>query len=106
MVKLQRYDEARAVFTKLLDSKRERGGALLGLADIAFQQKNYTEMARRAKEAVDAHAGVQALILLGEAHFKLGHYADAVKAYEGALKMAPNNARAQQGLEISKRRMN
>jgi serine/threonine-protein kinase len=108
LVKLQRYDEARSIFNKLLDARpgTARGGALIGLADIAFQQRNYTEMVRRAKEAVDARAGVPALILLGEANFKLQNYADAVKAYDEALKLAPKNTRARQGLELAKRRLN
>ncbi len=100
---LRHYDEAGATFTGLLGSKRDHGRAALGLAQVAFQQKRYTEMARRAKEAVGAGEGVPALVLLGDAHYKLRNYKDAVKVYDEALRRAPGNAGAQKGLQAARR---
>ncbi len=100
------FDEARTAFTKLLDSSRNRGAALVGLGKIAFQEKKYPEAVKRAQEAVKARAGAEARTLLGDAYFRMEKYSDAIKAYEDALKVDPHNAAAKNSLERAKQRMN
>ena len=43
----ERFAEAQALFEKVGKSKHDRRAALLGLAEIAFQEKNYAEAVNR-----------------------------------------------------------
>ena len=104
-MRAERFPEARAVFQKLAKSKRDRGSALVGLAEISFQEKNYAEAVQSASQAVDRGGGVQARVLLGDAHFRLAHYKEAAKAYGDALKLDPKNASAKTGLAAATKRM-
>ena len=101
----ERFAEAQALFEKLTKSKKERRAAFLGLAEIAFQEKNYVEAVQSAERAVDRGAGVKAHVLLGDAHFRLNHYQAAATAYEQALKVDPSNASAKSGLALAGTRM-
>jgi tetratricopeptide (TPR) repeat protein len=105
LLRAERFPEARAVFEKLAKSKRDRGSALVGLAEISFQEKNYAEAVQSASQAVDRGGGVQARVLLGDAHFRLAHYKEAAKAYGDALKLDPKNASAKTGLAAATKRM-
>jgi hypothetical protein len=96
----QRYVEARTAFVKLLAAKPTRGVALAGLAQIAFQEKNYKEAVEHAKESARTGGGVEARVLLGDAYFKLDRFEEAKKAYNEALKLDPNNRVAGQGLRL------
>jgi len=101
----ERFAEAQALFEKLTKSKKERRAAFLGLAEIAFQEKNYVEAVRSAQRAADRGAGVKAHVLLGDAHFRLSQYKEAAKAYGDALKLDPDNASAKAGLALAQKRM-
>jgi serine/threonine-protein kinase len=105
MLRAERFAEARGIFEKLTKSKRERGAALVGLAEISFQEKKYADAARTAEKAAERGGGVKARVLLGDAHFRLAHYKDAAKAYEDALKIDPGNASAKSGLALANKRM-
>jgi serine/threonine protein kinase len=105
LLRAERFAEARAIFEKLSKSKRERGSALVGLAEIAFQEKKYGEAARAAELAAERGGGVKARVLLGDAHFRLARYKEAAKAYEDALKIDPSNASAKSGLALATKRM-
>ena len=105
LLRAERFGEARAVFQKLAKSKRDRGQALVGLAEISFQEKNYTEAVHSASQAVDRGGGVQARVVLGDAHFRLGQYKEAAKAYGDALKLDPHNVSAKTGLAAAQKRM-
>ncbi len=101
----ERFVEARALFEKAAKTKRDRKAAMMGLAEIAFQEKNYPEAVHAAQLAVEKGGGVKARVLLGDSHFRLGQYKEAAKAYEGALKMDPDNASAKTGLSLAQKRM-
>ena len=75
------------------------------MAEIAFQEKNYTEAVQSAERAVDRGGGVKAHVLLGDAHFRLGQYKEAAQAYADALKLDPDNASAKTGLALAQKRM-
>ena len=105
MLRAERFAEARAIFEKLTKAKRERGQALVGLAEISFQEKKYADAARTAEKAADRGGGVKARVLLGDAHFRLARYKEAAKAYEEALKIDPANASAKSGLALANKRM-
>jgi cytochrome c-type biogenesis protein CcmH/NrfG len=101
----ERFAEARTLFEKVAKSKRDRGQALVGLAEISFQEKNYSDVVRSASQAVDRGGGVRARVLLGDAYFRLNQYKDAAKAYDEALKLDPKNVSAKAGLAAASRRM-
>ena len=105
LLRAERFAEAREIFEKLTKSKRERGQALVGLAEISFQEKKYADAARAAELAAERGGGVKARVLLGDAHFRLARYKEAAKAYEDALKIDPGNASAKSGLALANKRM-
>ena len=105
LLRAERFNEARAIFAKLAKSKRDRGPALIGLAEISFQEKNYGAAVRSAGKATEHGGGAKARVLLGDAHFRMAHYREAAKAYEEALKLDPNNPSAKSGLALANKRM-
>ncbi len=105
LLRAERFTEARGIFTRLAKSRRDRGPALVGLAEISFQEKNYAEAVRSATRAADRGGGVRARVLLGDAHFRLNQFKEAAKAYEGALKLDPKNPSARSGLALANKRM-
>jgi serine/threonine protein kinase len=107
LLRAERFPEAREIFEKVAKgkSKSDRVSALLGLAEISFQEKNYADAVRSATLAVDRGGGVKARVLLGDAHFRLSHYKEAAQAYGDALKLDPNNASAKSGLALATKRM-
>jgi tetratricopeptide (TPR) repeat protein len=105
LFRAERFAEARTLFEKVAKSKRDRGQALVGLAEISFQEKNYSDVVQSASQAVDRGGGVRARVLLGDAYFRLNQYKDAAKAYGEALKLDPKNVSAKTGLAAASRRM-
>jgi serine/threonine protein kinase len=105
LLRAQRFSEARERFARLSRVKSTRGPALVALAEIAFQEKNYEETIRSAKMAADRGGGVRAKVLLGDAHFRLSHYQEAVSAYTQALRIDPQNSSAKSGLALASKRM-
>jgi eukaryotic-like serine/threonine-protein kinase len=101
----ERFAEARTLFEKVAKSKRDRGQALVGLAEISFQEKNYSDVVHSASQAVDRGGGIRARVLLGDAYFRLNQYKDAAKAYGEALKLDPKNVSAKAGLAAASKRM-
>jgi serine/threonine protein kinase len=105
LLRAERFPEARRVFEKLSQSKKDRGPALVGLAEISFQEKNYAQAVKSAKLAADRGGGVRARVLQGDAHFRLNHFKEAAAAYEAALKLDPANPSAKSGLALATKRM-
>jgi serine/threonine-protein kinase len=105
LLRAERFTEARGIFTRLAKSRRDRGPALVGLAEISFQEKHYEDAVKSATRAADRGGGVRARVLLGDAHFRLNQFKEAAKAYEGALKLDPKNASARSGLALANKRM-
>ena len=101
----ERFPEARSIFEKLTQSKRDRGPALVGLAEISFQEKNYSQAVKSAQLAAERGGGVRARVLQGDANFRLSHFKEAAKAYEDALRLDPGNASAKSGLTLANKRM-
>ncbi len=105
LLRAEKFPEARKAFEKVAQSKRERGLALVGLAEVAFQEKNYAQAARSAAQAAQYGGGVRARVLEGDAQFRLSHFKEAAKAYGDALKLDPANASAKSGLALANKRM-
>jgi tetratricopeptide (TPR) repeat protein/tRNA A-37 threonylcarbamoyl transferase component Bud32 len=84
--------EAEAAFNRALEADPSNVNAIAGLAEVAFERSRYTEALDYARRAAQqAPRSPKYLMLLGDAYFKLLRFADAQKAYEKALKIAPNN---------------
>ncbi len=105
LLRAQRFSEASEVFTKLTKTKGTRGRALVALAEIAFQEKNYEETIRSANLAAERGGGARARVLLGDAHFRLNHFEAAATAYGQALRLDPGNPSAVSGLALASKRM-
>ena len=105
LMHLEKFPEARTVFQKLTQSKRDRGPALVGLAEISFQEKKYAEAVKSAQLAAERGGGVRARVLQGDANFRLNHFKEAARAYEDALKLDPANPSAKSGLALANKRM-
>jgi serine/threonine protein kinase len=105
LLRAQRFAEARTIYTRLTKVKSVRGRALVALAEIAFQEKNYEETIRSAKLAAERGGGARARVLLGDAHFRLSHFQDAAAAYGQALRLDPGNTSARSGLALASKRM-
>jgi serine/threonine protein kinase len=105
LLRAERFPEARQIFEKLTQSKRDRGPALVGLAEISFQEKNYAQAVKSAQLAAERGGGVRARVLQGDANFRLNHFKEAAKSYEDALKLDPANASAKSGLALANKRM-
>jgi serine/threonine-protein kinase len=101
----EKFPEARGIFQKLTTSKRDRGRALVGLAEISFQEKKYADAIKSAQLAAGSGGGVRARVLEGDANFRLNHFKEAARAYEDALKLDPANASAKSGLALANKRM-
>jgi serine/threonine-protein kinase len=69
----------------------------------AFNEGNYAEAVRRAREAVSGGQAVAGHLLLGDAYYHLQRYADAVREYQSVLALEPANALARRGRELAER---
>jgi tetratricopeptide (TPR) repeat protein len=99
----QRFAEAQALFTQA-QGAGERGPALTGLAEVAFQRGNYAETVPLAKRAVDNGGGVAARMLLGNSYFRLRRWDDAIGEYSSVLRAQPGHAEAQSNLAAAERK--
>jgi serine/threonine protein kinase len=105
LLRAQRFDEARVAFGRLLEKKSAPPAALLGLAQVAFQEHNYPEATKRAQESVKAGVGVEGYVLLGDALYRRNQYAEARKAYLEALKLNPDQKAARNMLTVVERQL-
>ena len=105
LLRAERFTGGARDLSRLAKSRRDRGPALVGLAEISFQEKHYEDAVKSATRAADRGGGVRARVLLGDAHFRLNQFKEAAKAYEGALKLDPKNASARSGLALANKRM-
>ena len=105
LLRTQHFAEARKAFTRLSKGRLTRGRALVALAEIAFQEKNYQETIRSAKLATRGGGGARAHVLLGDAHFRMNEFPAAVTDYQAALRLDPDNSRAKSGLALANKRL-
>jgi len=105
LLRTQHFAEARKAFARLSKNRLTRGRALVALAEIAFQEKNYQETIRSAKLAAERGGGARAHVLLGDAHFRMNEFPAAVTAYQQALRLDPGNSSARSGLALANKRL-
>jgi serine/threonine protein kinase len=100
----ERYAEAEELYNRVRATGLERGGALTGLAEVAFQQQHFPEAVRLGQRAVEAGGGIAAHMVLGNSYFKLGKYDDAINQYRDVLRVDGGHAEARANLAAAERR--
>jgi tetratricopeptide (TPR) repeat protein/tRNA A-37 threonylcarbamoyl transferase component Bud32 len=84
--------EAETAFNRALEADPSNVAAVAGLAEVAFERSRYTEALDYARRAAQqAPRQPRHWQLLGDAYFKLLRFADALAAYEKALKLNPGS---------------
>jgi eukaryotic-like serine/threonine-protein kinase len=76
---------------------------ILDRGQVAFNEGNYAEAVRRAKEAVTGGAAVNGHLLLADSYYHLQRYNDAVREYQAVLSLEPANSLARRGRELAER---
>jgi serine/threonine protein kinase len=71
---------------------------LLDQAEQLFQEAQFPSAAYTARQALSAGAGAPAEVLLGKIYRNIGEFNDAKLAYQRALKLAPKDPAATEGL--------
>jgi len=100
----ERYAEAEDIYNHVRATGLERGPALTGLAQVAFQRGQYPEAVRLAERAVESSGGVEAKMVLGNSYFKLGKYDDAIAQYRSVLQADAGHREARANLAAAEKR--
>ena len=99
----ERYAEAEDLYNRVRATGLERGPALTGLAEVAFQRSQYPEAVRLGQRAVEAGGGVAAKMVLGNSYFKLGKYDDAILQYREVLQADAGHREARANLAAAEK---
>jgi tetratricopeptide (TPR) repeat protein len=79
---------------------------LLEQAQAAFNRGAPAEAVRRAREALAAGGSpLAAHLLLGDVYYHMERYADALREYQAALKLDPDNPIANRGRQLALRQV-
>ena len=98
--------EARNAFERAVTADSGSHAALAGLAEVAYNESEYTRAVLAAKRAITLAPKVAAYrMLLGKSFYKLLRYEDSIKQWKKALELDPSNAAAQKNIEMAERRM-
>ena len=100
-----RFAQAKRAFVRASHLPGTRSRALLGLAELAFQQRRFAAAARYARQARQSGSGWRADLALGNALFKQGHHQQAAGNYRRVLQAAPQNPEARRNLDAALKRL-
>jgi serine/threonine protein kinase/tetratricopeptide (TPR) repeat protein len=95
-----RLAEAEVAFTKAVRADAQNAVAVGGLAEVAFERARYSDamdFARRAARL--APKSPKYFVLAGDAYFKLLRYDDALRSYEKARALVPQDDEVKSRLE-------
>ena len=97
--------EARNAFQRAVAADSTSHAALAGLAEVAYNESDYTRAVLAAKRALaNAPSSTAYRMLLAKSYYKLLRYDDAIKQWQKVLEIEPNNAAAQKNIEMAERR--
>ncbi len=98
-------DEARTAFQRAVAADPSSHAALAGLAEVAYNESDYTRAVLAAKRALQyAPKSGAYRMLLAKSYYKLLRYDDAIKQWQKVLEIEPKNAAAQKNIEMAERR--
>ncbi|MCP4448180.1 MAG: protein kinase [Myxococcales bacterium] len=98
----RKWDEARERYERVVSGRFLKQRGYLGLADVAFQNKNAELAIRYAKKA---GKGISAQMALGNGYFKKGDYRSALRIYNGVLADKPSHKEAQNSAKEARARL-
>ena len=85
-----------------VEQRRQAAGA----GTVGVQQRVIPEAVRRAREALTAGgAPLGAHLLLGDVYYHMERYAEALREYQAALKLDPENPIATRGRELASKQV-
>ena len=98
--------EARKSFERAIAADSTAHGALAGLAEVAYNESDFTRAVLAAKRAIGlAPSSTSYRMLLAKAYYKLLRYDDAIKQWQKVRQLDPKNGAAQKNIEMAQRRM-
>jgi Flp pilus assembly protein TadD/predicted nucleic acid-binding Zn-ribbon protein len=98
----KRYDEAAAVYQKMIDKYPESLYAWSNLGVVRFQQQNFPEAQKALAQAVKlSPTDAFSHSILGIVYYSLGKYDDAVSTLTRAKALDPNDAKTRNYLGIA-----
>lgn len=98
----KRYDEAAAVYQKMIDKYPESLYAWSNLGVVRFQQQNFPEAQKALQQAVKlSPTDAFSHSILGIVYYSLGKYDDAVSTLTRAKALEPNDAKTHNYLGIA-----
>jgi hypothetical protein len=92
------WQKARALYERVAAGSHRRSDGLLGMANIAFQTRDFDASIEYARNALQSGGGDNARMRLGHALLKKGRYDDAIAQYRAVLKSNPKHREAQRAL--------
>jgi hypothetical protein len=99
------WDLARTLYQRVASSRYRKADGYVGLAKVAFENKDADAALKYAQKAMDAGATTSAWMVLGHAYFKKGRYADALEQYEKVLKKNPGDKEALTNANLARRKL-
>tara|TARA_R110002096_G_scaffold44526_13_gene120715 strand:- start:359757 stop:362852 length:3096 start_codon:yes stop_codon:yes gene_type:complete len=97
-----KWDEAREKYERVVSGRYLKQRGYLGLADVAFQNKNAEQAIKYAKKAGQS---IPAQMALGNGYFKKGDYKAALGIYNRVLAKKPSHKEAQSSAKEARNRL-
>ena len=79
--------------------------ALVANGRAAFAKGDFAQAVRLGRQASAVGDSLGGRLLLGDAFFKMNRFADALREYGAAARLAPSNAQALRGQELARQRL-
>jgi len=97
-----KWEEAREKYERVVSGRFLKQRGYLGLADVAFQNKNAEQAIKFAKKAGQS---IPAQMVLGNGYFKKGDYKAALEIYNRVLAKKPSHREAQSSAKEARNRL-
>ncbi len=102
----RRFDDAGALFQRVLAADGSAGAAHDGLAEVAYNKGDFQRAAQAGRRAVALAPRVAAYrMTLAKAYYKLLRYGDAIAEWQKALEIDPSSKHAKDNIELARSKM-